>query len=357
MGAIRFLLAITVVINHTGPLFGLVFTDAYIAIKLFFIISGFYMSLILSEKYVGPGSYRLFITNRFLRLFPAYWMILALALAVSLFFRLFLDSSLLLSPWFLRQDYLNPVSSALLILANLSIFGQDILFFMGLAKDTGALYFDANALLSPQPAWFFLLIPQAWTLSLELTFYLLAPFLVRRRLAVLLILAGAGFALRYYIYRVELPIDPWEQRFFPAEFGFFILGILCHRFYARITTRAMRPWLPKAVTLGFLGYLAVYQFLPGGFAKELFTYGLAIFTLPYAFVFTKYVTWDRTIGELSYPIYISHWLIIVVLRYYYPQELLPVLSVAVTVAFCFAFNVFFSDRIERYRQKRVLAAS
>jgi len=357
MGAIRFLLAITVVINHTGALFGLVFTDAYIAIKLFFIISGFYMSLILGEKYVGPGSYRLFITNRFLRLFPAYWMILALALAVSLFFRLFLDSSLLLSPWFLRQDYLNPVSSALLILANLSIFGQDILFFMGLAKDTGALYFDANALLSPQPAWFFLLIPQAWTLSLELTFYLLAPILVRRRLAVLLILAGAGFAVRYYIYRVELPIDPWEQRFFPAEFGFFILGILCHRFYARITTRAMRPWLPKAVTLGFLGYLAVYQFLPGGFAKELFTYGLAIFTLPYAFVFTKYVTWDRTIGELSYPIYISHWLIIVVLRYYYPQELLPVLSVAVTVAFCFAFNVFFSNRIERYRQKRVLAAS
>lgn len=357
MGAIRFLLAITVVVNHTGPLFGLVFTDAYIAIKIFFIISGFYMSLILSEKYVGPGRYRLFITNRFLRLYPAYWVVLALSVAVSLFFRYVLDASLLLGTWFSRQEFLNPVSAATLVLANLSIIGQDILFFMGLAKGTGNFYFDPNALLAPQPAWFFLLVPQAWTLSLELMFYLLVPFLVRRRLWVILSLAAASFAIRWYINVVELPIDPWEQRFFPAELGFFLMGIVCHRFYMHITSRSMRPWLPRAVTLAFLGLLLVYQFLPGKYYLEVLTYALAVFCLPYAFHYTKHMKWDRIIGELSYPIYISHWLIIVVLRYYYPKNLLPILSVSVTVAFCFAFNVFFSNRIERFRQKRVLAAS
>lgn len=357
MGAIRFLLAITVVINHAGPVFGLVFTDAYIAIKLFYIISGFYMSLILSEKYVGPGRYRLFITNRFLRLFPAYWMVLFLSVSLSLLYRYCLDTSLLLGPWFTRQDFLNPVSAATLILANLTILGQDILFFMGLAQGTGNLYFDANALLTPQPAWFFLVVPQAWTLSLELMFYLLAPFLANRRLWVILCLAAASFATRWYIHIVEVPIDPWEQRFFPAEFGFFLMGVVCHRLYARIVNRPIRPWLPRTVTLGFLCFLLAYQFLPGGFAKELVTYGLAVVCLPYAFHYTKHMKLDRMVGELSYPIYISHWLIIVLLRYYYPPALLPALSLVVTVAFCMAFNILFSDRIERYRQKRVLAAS
>jgi len=356
MGAIRFLLAVTVVINHTGPLFGLIFTDAYMAIKIFFIVSGFYMSLILSSKYAGPGSYRLFITNRFLRLFPAYWVVLALSFLASLFFWQVLDTKLLLGPWIARQDYLNPLSATLLALANLSVYGQDILFFMGLAPG-GGLYFDVNALAAPQPAWHYLLVPQAWTISLELTFYLLAPFLVRGKTWMLLCLAGASFFLRWFILSQGVPSDPWEQRFFPVELGFFLLGILCHRLYARITARPVRSWLPPAATAALLGYLLSYQFLPGGFYKELFTYALTVISLPYAFYYTRHMKFDRMVGELSYPIYISHWLIIVVLRYYFPQSQLPLLSVLATVAFCIAFNVLLTNRIERYRQKRVLAAA
>ena len=47
-----------------------------IAVELFFIISGFYMSLILNEKYNTPDKILIFYKNRFLKLFPIYWTVL-----------------------------------------------------------------------------------------------------------------------------------------------------------------------------------------------------------------------------------------------------------------------------------------
>src|SRR5574340_1067478 len=78
MGILRFILALTVIIAHSEPLYGFVFIEKVMAVQSFYIISGFYMAFILNEKYVGPGSYRIFITNRILRLYPAYWCILGL---------------------------------------------------------------------------------------------------------------------------------------------------------------------------------------------------------------------------------------------------------------------------------------
>src|SRR5437879_528040 len=77
MGAIRLLLALSLVASHCGSFFGLRLIDDETAVEAFFIISGFYMSLILNEKYVGSNSsYQLFISNRFIRLFPLYWIVL-----------------------------------------------------------------------------------------------------------------------------------------------------------------------------------------------------------------------------------------------------------------------------------------
>ena len=83
MGVIRVLLAISVILGHVGPVLGIDGVGGVIAVKAFYIISGFYMSLILNEKYVGQrNSYRLFLSNRLLRLFPIYWTILLLTLLV-----------------------------------------------------------------------------------------------------------------------------------------------------------------------------------------------------------------------------------------------------------------------------------
>ena len=71
LGIIRFLLAMAVVLSHIGSVMGeIIFSlpHGIIAVELFFIISGFYMALILSGKYSAPGKVKLFYLNRFLRL-------------------------------------------------------------------------------------------------------------------------------------------------------------------------------------------------------------------------------------------------------------------------------------------------
>ena len=55
MGTIRLLLALFVVVTHTESFFGFNFTGGQVAVEIFFIISGFYMTMILNEKYVGEG--------------------------------------------------------------------------------------------------------------------------------------------------------------------------------------------------------------------------------------------------------------------------------------------------------------
>ena len=65
MGVIRFLFALTVLLSHEVDLFGLTLTGSIIAVQCFYIISGFYMGIILEEKY-KLSDYKLFISNRFL---------------------------------------------------------------------------------------------------------------------------------------------------------------------------------------------------------------------------------------------------------------------------------------------------
>ena len=80
MGTIRFLLAFSVVFAHMD-LHSQFFNNGSDAVQLFFIISGFYMFMVLKEKYVKlDRSYWYFISNRFLRLYPIYFLILIMTI-------------------------------------------------------------------------------------------------------------------------------------------------------------------------------------------------------------------------------------------------------------------------------------
>lgn len=74
MGFIRTFLAITVVLGHSTPIHGYFGIPPEVAVRMFFMVSGFYMSLILSEKYIGGAGLRAFYEGRFLRIFPIYYV-------------------------------------------------------------------------------------------------------------------------------------------------------------------------------------------------------------------------------------------------------------------------------------------
>lgn len=72
-------MALSVVAAHGISVFKINLVGGPLAVQAFFIISGFYITLILNEKYVDVNNiYSLFISNRFLRLYPIYWSVLFL---------------------------------------------------------------------------------------------------------------------------------------------------------------------------------------------------------------------------------------------------------------------------------------
>ncbi len=352
MGTIRFLLAFAVVSAHIpAPTF--YFFHSHLAVISFFVISGFYMSLILNEKY---HSYRSFLINRLLRLFPVYWVVLFITFVFVLFHHNFVYSAY----W----ELLSIPSFILVVLTNLFIIGQDIVMFMGVNLANGSIYLTSINLDNVDfPLYHYLLIGPAWSISLELMFYMAAPFLVKKKawLIILIILLSASF--RFYMGKLGFINDPWSYRFFPFEITFFCWGILSYKVYARIKRSAKSG--STAWTLFFLMilYTIGYQYVPGPYSKLAFNlYPLCLAaSIPFIFLQFKSNPWDRYIGDLSYPIYICHTLVVAfMVMFLYPY--LPVSwhkiswvgITVIVVLFSMALLKFISDPIDRYRHSKVI---
>jgi len=364
MGTLRFLLALAVVIVHTShlygfSLYGLRLTGGVVAVQAFYMISGFYMALILNTKYTGKGSYKLFITNRFLRIYPAYWVVLLLTLAITCFPTF--THIFGFTPWdYIGTDTpLSLISIIFLNITNLGLFGQDIVLFLGIRSD-GGLYFTTNFTESKPALYEFLPVPQAWTLSLELMFYVLAPFLARRKTYVLLSLIAASLVIRFYIYFVaDLYQDPWTYRFFPAELAFFVAGMVCYRSYLWVNEKRISGYVATIATVVVICATIGYEFLPGYAVRQWAYYGLLFSLMPFLFMFSSsHRSTDAWIGELSYPMYISHVFVLLALSPLLKgisSSLVTLIVCAATVLFSLELMRYVSTPIEKYRQNRIRA--
>lgn len=237
MGVIRLLLAISVVIAHTNPIFGITFVGGQIAVQAFYIISGFYMSLVLNEKYIFKnGSYKLFLSNRLLRLFPIYWVILLLTIGFSIITGIVTHGEywLKLQPYVNQYQSLNISSFLYLIFSNFFLIGQDWFMFMGLNTTNGHFFFTSNFWNTDPKLYTFLIISQAWTISVEITFYIIAPFLVRRNIFFTFSIIFLSLLIRLVLISKGLEKDPWNYRFFPNELLFFMLGNLSYKILKKI---------------------------------------------------------------------------------------------------------------------------
>lgn len=363
MGKIRFLLAMSVVAAHGGMLWHFGLLGGKDAVQAFYIISGFYMSLILNEKYVGSNkSYKLFISNRYLRIAPIYWVMLIATLAVNV--AAFVVSKGRIQGQF--SSYLNAHTSlsslAYLLLTNIFIAGQDLALFLGLNPHTGNLYFLTDFFKSLPQVCTFMFLPQAWTLGLEITFYLIAPFIVRRGMGLNISLIALSLALRLIAYNYyHLQQDPWTYRFFPFELMFFLMGYLSFRIYQIIKDLSRfnlaGNWALGALIVFTLAYSfigdAALPYTP--FSYKQIAYVLLLTAgIPFMFNAFKNNRWDNKIGELSYPIYISHILLIHLLlsnKTHLPHP--ELLTIALTILVSILLVRYVSQPFEQYRQGRL----
>lgn len=155
-----------------------------------------------------------------------------------------------------------------------------------------------------EPLYWAVLITPVWTLSVEIVFYALAPFIVRKRLSVLIPLTVLLCLLRLVLPLAGIDRLPFSRGLLPLEMSYFLLGVLAYRF--KWHTRAS-AWLMGLLVLATVGMHVIPGYIPENESAAWWAYLLLLVVLiPAIFETSKNWSVDRILGELSYPIYIAH---------------------------------------------------
>lgn len=294
MGLLRLLLAFSVVLGHGGGYADIIFVNGNAAVYCFFIISGFYIALLLDTDYMGRPLE--FYINRVLRLYPAYFCVLAITVAyrevtagdISAFFGTDVEAKI----WAL--------------VSNILFVGMDYLRFNAVSE----FGYPAN--------W--RIIPQAWSLDVELMFYAIAPLFLVWPSSKHFVKFAVFFLLALLAWSISLNI---EYKTFllwftlPKYLVFFASGAVSYALFFYIKTHfdlTAHHHFGIAFFLGLLiiitSYTAnVYEDRELG-AKNIALYFAIVIWLPFLFSATRFFNFDRHVGELSYPVYLVHLLVI-----------------------------------------------
>jgi peptidoglycan/LPS O-acetylase OafA/YrhL len=263
------------------------------AVLCFYIVSGFLISYALHNKYSEDQSgTAVFFRSRFLRIYPLWWVVLILSASVGAH-----------EVWFHEHGLLELLPSAI-------IFGLDwIVPFWN------------------YPTQYWNLLPWGaavgWTLGAELTFYLMAPWLLRDWRWALGAFAISAVVRSSAIFLLHWPspqYTAWTYFFFPSTLRFFLLGHFAERL-SRSFSVGLVPSL--ALLIVSAAFSSLSRFVDGWSPEFAFLCFAA--ALPGLFAATKDNPALNFMGDLTYPLYLTHALTIAAL--FWPWEILkPVLG-------------------------------
>jgi peptidoglycan/LPS O-acetylase OafA/YrhL len=313
MGVVRLFLAFVVATDHWRfmvldprqigmPLYAELRFNAGYAVMFFYVISGFLITYTLARNYPPDalGTAR-FYWNRFVRIFSVYWPIVLLA---------FVTFS---GAWtgFVAAGIADKLTSLLLL-------GMDW-------RVAFASY--------PADHWSAAIagVHQAWTLGAELAFYLIAPLLMRSWPWAAAIFAVSA-ATRYATMSDAIALDPiWGYYFIGSTICFFMMGHLACVAGSRWPrlAGARTGWTLLAASV-----LVMFLAPSSGFDNLRFWLSIALFAigLPGLFNATKSVRWMNLLGDLSYPLYLVHGLVVIWIADAVADMIFPRLGTRVIVA-------------------------
>ena len=371
MGLLRLILACAVVIAHSAPIPGLPLLGGGLAVKVFFIVSGFYMALILSEKYQHrPNGRWLFYSNRFLRIYPLYWLVLAADLALTVLAPAWSTNAGAVALHSEVRQVSGLGAFLALLFTELALEGGDIFSLLGWVPGQGWVTWTQEAPVEAARGWRVVLLPHAWTLSCEVAFYLLAPWLNRWRSVWLAVLASACFALTVLLPRLidprlaEVAVDFWM----PLQLGFFTAGMLAWRLgkaFPAAFQRGSGALLGAGLLLAVLGFELLARISSTG--SLLLLLAAAILGIPALFARTQASAWDRRLGDLSYPVYLCHLIPVHVLAtqgpavfgvaHFTQTPAYPLLAILLSCGLAWLLNQAVEKPLDRWRQARVRPAT
>ena len=346
MGLLRFLLAASVVLWHSyneGFSINWLPFNSVACVLLFFIISGFYMTLILNEKYSLKQNV-LFWQNRFFRLWPSFifvTILMAIFVYPDLIFKTYSETSL---PTFL-----------IIIFSNLSMFAYEL-------KDIGGLNINGNLVpfnLSETPLNKYFYLGPGWSLGLEVWFYVVAPFIVRSFIrTIFYFFIGITFLILVKFSGIG---ELWAYRSFPPVLSFFMLGSFSYhlgKIIEKMSLIKIYNFFGYYIVLPITLFLIVFpdmfgDFIPDYHRAKFFMLIFFLF-LPAWFISTKHSKIDNIIGSTSYPLYVIHPLVIFLTNDYNVLNLYPFLAFSISLILSFIMVYLIENPIDKWRQNRIV---
>ncbi|CAG0933820.1 hypothetical protein PLCT1_02479 [Planctomycetaceae bacterium] len=328
MGLVRVYLAVCVVLIHCK--LNLPFTAGHFAVQLFFIISGFYMALVLNEKYTEANPTRFYLA-RYFRLWPTYIVVLLFAIT---FLRPF--------PAFPGDLW----TKAYFYFSAFSLLGHDTLWLAlptkeGLTLSTSVRNGHVLAGVTG--------MQQMWSVGVELVFYALAPLCARNWRAILA-LAVMAFGVHLWLTMTLDRESPILLRLPFDFFWLFLAGMLGYWAWRRVRPQLDAVPLPAiAVAIPAVIITAGMIYSRRYLKDDVILLAFAVLLIPY-YHYTQKAAWDRAIGELSYPIYVAHWPLIV---HFLPtgDVRLSLIVVGLTAAASIALHLFVVRPIDAWRTR------
>lgn len=315
MGALRLILALSVVCVHEGnlPLIHQL-VGGQLAVQSFYIISGFYMALVLQEKYTSTVQFYKF---RLLKIYSIYWTALVIE---EIIFPAFAGKKIFPGIRGILESSLNTDAKLLMLTAVVLIFGSDLMMFS--FPSTHGISLTSNFYLHQQSFHALHPFPQMWSIPVEMFFYLLIPVLIRRKN--LKIFATLTSLTIYFATIVIFGYqDPWTHRFGLSQLWVFMLGVMAYQVFRRqkrgllFRIRNRNKLLIEFSIIGLLvlmveisNYAFAHNFIyarPFNVQTRDMIYILSVAAcLPLLFETSKKSKIDKRIGEISYGIYIFH---------------------------------------------------
>jgi peptidoglycan/LPS O-acetylase OafA/YrhL len=273
LGTYRLLLAIFVALSHADVrVLGL--NPGVIAVVCFYLISGFVMTSLIQRHYADLNKVMGFYADRLLRILPQYLAMCALTLVWFV--------------WFGKNTaFLQHAPGGFDLFSNLSIVPLNYYMFNG-----------SNT---------FTLVPPAWSLGAELQFYFLLPLLIFFRLRIV------TFVIALVVFVIAacgvINTDNYGYRLLPGVLVFFMLGSFVFE-SQRHKQRGIRMIMPVCIAvLGLALLLWQFQLLQLPYNRETLiglVLGLGLLAVLGPL---KQREWDNKLGDLSYGVFLNHFLL------------------------------------------------
>ncbi len=280
LGLLRFAFAMFVVIQHLTEGTTLFFSHwGIFGVFGFYLISGHLMTIVLHDVY----SFRFapFALNRFLRLVPVYYVV--------------------------------GIATACLILLVPRVSG----FHPAWRGTPGFLDYVGNALIFPFEFYnsAFRLVPPAWSLAVEIVNYFLLWLIVARSRR--LVIGAVLVALAYHAISLAIGWD-WETRYRPFYAALLPFALGSCIFFLRDRLAAIPPeyarrifWCGMAIAVGNLIICAFDSGVAGRwfdlyFYINLIALSIMVSSTSVPSVFRSCRSSGKVLGDLSYPIFLTH---------------------------------------------------